>query len=112
MDTGRSRNGDARIAELPPSPVCADEWEQIVRELGLPPRQAKIVDLILRGLADKQIASELNLSFSTVRTYLERVFARLEVPDRIQLVLRIFFEHNKRAGVGNDHDRTNPDKPR
>jgi len=65
-------------------------WETIIGELGLSPQQARIVELILRGQQDKHIAAELNLSASTVRTYLTRIFLRTGVTDRVGLVLRVF----------------------
>ena len=48
--------------------------------------------IVLRGLAQgklyKEIASELGLSTSTVRTHLHNAYAKLEVVDRAQAVLR------------------------
>jgi DNA-binding NarL/FixJ family response regulator len=44
----------------------------------------------MQGRRDKQIAAELSLSPSTVRTHLRGVFARLDVQDRVELVLRVF----------------------
>jgi len=50
----------------------------------------RIVELILRGRQDKEIAEELGVSFSTVRTYLKRIFDRTEVNGRNGLILYIF----------------------
>ena len=66
------------------------ECAEVVRPLSLPPRQAGIVALILQGKRDKQIAALLGLRRTTVRTYLSRVFVRLGVADRMELVLCIF----------------------
>jgi len=63
------------------------EWSDIVRVLRLSPGQAKVVELILRGQKDKEIARQLKLRHSTVRTYLNRAFQRLGVTDRVGLVL-------------------------
>ncbi len=38
------------------------------------PRQRAVLDLALRGLTDKEIATDLGISVSTVRTYLERFY--------------------------------------
>jgi DNA-binding NarL/FixJ family response regulator len=65
------------------------EWRQAVRELGFSRQQARVIELVMRGKADKEIAAELSLSKHTVRTYLKRMFARLEVTDRNGLVLGI-----------------------
>lgn len=65
-------------------------WQRVANDLLLSPQQTRIVELILRGHQDKEIAAELSLSVPTVRTYLTRIFARTEVVDRMALVLRIF----------------------
>jgi DNA-binding CsgD family transcriptional regulator len=38
------------------------------------PRQAEILDLAILGMPDKEIASRLGLSVSTVRTHLEKFY--------------------------------------
>jgi len=75
-----------------PFPFDAVTWAQVVVTLTLPPQQARIIERILCGMGDKQIARDLNLSVPTVRTYLGRIFNRLGVGDRVQLILRIFAE--------------------
>ena len=42
----------------------------------LSPRQEQILSLIADGLTDKEIAAELGLRQRTVRTHLERFYAR------------------------------------
>ena len=44
------------------------------REATLSPREREVAQAVLRGLTDKQIARELGLSVSSVRTYLGRLF--------------------------------------
>lgn len=75
-----------------PFPFEAKVWDQLVELLELAPQQARIVERILRGMGDKQIARDLGLSVSTVRTYLSRIFVRIHVRDRVQLILRVFAE--------------------
>jgi DNA-binding NarL/FixJ family response regulator len=67
------------------SPLTADECRELVCTLGLSPQQARIVELILEGKKDKQIAVVLGLRRCTVRTYLGRIFIRLGVTDRMGL---------------------------
>ena len=71
------------------------EWKGLVRALDMSGRQAEIIELILQGKKDKQIAMEMGLSKHTVRTYLNRIFARMEVTDRLGLVLRVFAEYRE-----------------
>ena len=51
----------------------------------LSPREAAVAELAAKGLADKQIAQRLNVSFGTVRTHLDNAFAKLGVRNRTQL---------------------------
>ena len=67
----------------------ADGLDRAARSLGLSPRQAKVAALIFRSKKDKEIAAALRLSQHTVRTYINRIFIRLGVNDRVGLVLRI-----------------------
>jgi DNA-binding NarL/FixJ family response regulator len=71
-------------------PWTEREWERAVRALEMSPQQARIIELVVRGMGNKQIAAELGLSESTVKTYLARVFVRLNVADRMELALRVF----------------------
>src|SRR5689334_559335 len=51
----------------------------------LSPREAAVAGLAAKGLADKEIARRLNVSFATVRAHLDNAFAKLEVRNRTQL---------------------------
>ncbi|WP_432947870.1 response regulator transcription factor [Kribbella sp. CA-253562] len=53
----------------------------------LSPRELELVAAVLRGLSNEELAAELHLSLSTVKTYLSRIFAKLDVRDRTQLVI-------------------------
>jgi DNA-binding CsgD family transcriptional regulator len=54
---------------------------------GLTARQREVLGLLAEGKVHKQIASELGLSVSTVRTHLHGVYVKLGVADRAQAVL-------------------------
>jgi DNA-binding NarL/FixJ family response regulator len=77
------------VYALPPF-ISPDEWQHIVASLQLSPQQAKIISLILQGKQDKEIGRELALNRYTIRTYLRRVFDRVALEDRMELVLHIF----------------------
>jgi DNA-binding NarL/FixJ family response regulator len=87
---GRHRKTAAQSVAQLPSLLTPREWKQVVRIFGLPPQQARVVEQILLGKRDKQIAVELGLSTWTVRSHLTRTFVRLGVRDRSELLLRIF----------------------
>jgi DNA-binding CsgD family transcriptional regulator len=51
----------------------------------LSPREASVAGLAAKGLADKEIARRLNVTFATVRAHLDNAFAKLGVRNRTQL---------------------------
>jgi DNA-binding NarL/FixJ family response regulator len=53
----------------------------------LTPREEQVVALVAEGLGNKQIALELNLSQHTVKKYLFRIFEKLGISSRVELVL-------------------------
>lgn len=80
----------ARAPTVQPLPMSEAVWRRVAAELALSPQQRRIVELVLRAQRDKAIAETLGLSVPTVRTYLGRIFDRVGVADRMELVLRIF----------------------
>lgn len=50
-------------------------------------RETEVLGLIAQGMANKAIARRLGISEKTVKAHLTRVFAELEVSDRIQAAL-------------------------
>src|SRR5262249_14130847 len=56
--------------------------------LALSPRERGIVRLVAKGLPNKAIASVLEISAWTVATHLRRIFAKLEVNSRAEMVAR------------------------
>lgn len=53
----------------------------------LTPRQGQVVGLVAEGLSNRQIAFELGISEHTVKKYLFRIFDKLGVSTRVELVL-------------------------
>jgi len=76
--------------QLRPIPISQFEWAQVVAKLRLTPQQARIVELILRGGRDKQIAQILGLAVPTVRTHLREIFRNHDLSDRVELVIHCF----------------------
>lgn len=98
---------DKRSEPAPLRALTPQQWASVSSALRLSPRQRHIVELIMQGKQDKEIARELNIAFSTVRTQLARVFRRLAVSDRLELVLLICsqcLQACQGADVGNNDD--------
>ncbi|MER6300532.1 response regulator transcription factor [Kitasatospora sp. NPDC001539] len=53
----------------------------------LTPREAEVLALLGRGLSNAELAEELTLSESTVKTHVARIFAKLNLRDRAQAVV-------------------------
>ena len=89
--------GAARAVELKPSDLRTVMYDLPLSSSAERPRQvdpcpmsAREVDVLRRlaeGMVYKQIASELGLSTSTVRTHLHNVYGKLGAMDRAQAVL-------------------------
>jgi DNA-binding NarL/FixJ family response regulator len=60
----------------------------------LTPREQKVVSLVAEGLTNRQIADELNLSQHTVKNHLLRMFEKLEVSTRVELVFAALGHHD------------------
>lgn len=51
-------------------------------------REREVADQVVKGLSNKEIARELNITERTVKAHLGAIFRKLDIRDRIQLVLR------------------------
>jgi DNA-binding CsgD family transcriptional regulator len=57
-------------------------------ELDLPPYLRRVLALLGQGRGTAEISAELNITVATTRLYIKRLYARLGVSNRSQLVLR------------------------
>jgi DNA-binding NarL/FixJ family response regulator len=53
---------------------------------GLTPREAEILGLVAQGLTNPEIAEELVLSHHTIKTHINRIFAKTDSRDRAAAV--------------------------
>ena len=51
------------------------------------PRQREVADLVAAGMADKEIARRLGISYKTVRIHMNELFWKLGVRNRTMLAL-------------------------
>jgi len=56
-------------------------------EVLVTPREEQVVALVAEGLSNREIAQELALSEHTVKKYLFRIFEKLGISTRVELVL-------------------------
>lgn len=65
-----------------------DDERELERRLDattLSPRERELAKLVVRGASTKEIASAMELTEATVRTYVKRVLAKVGVRSRLQL---------------------------
>lgn len=72
--------------------TCA-HLSRISTNTRLSPREREITHLIIKGLPNKTIAVVLNISRWTVGTYVKRIFAKLNVNTRAELVAKVLQEN-------------------
>jgi DNA-binding NarL/FixJ family response regulator len=68
------------------APAAAAKLAETVTRVQLTPRELSALRLLADGKANKEIASELDISERTVKTHLEHLFAKLGVTSRTEAV--------------------------
>jgi DNA-binding NarL/FixJ family response regulator len=64
-----------------PDPAARDRLEQLTA------RELEVLDLVAHGLSNSEIAGQFVLSEATVKTHVGRILAKLELRDRVQIVV-------------------------
>ena len=72
--------------EVLPPPIAGALAHRLTRK-DLTAREIEVLKLIVRGLSNKEIAAELNISGRTVKFHLAGIFEKLKVLDRTQAAI-------------------------
>jgi DNA-binding CsgD family transcriptional regulator len=97
---GRCLSYSARMRHEPRKSGI-EEVSEALHKAPLTPRERDVVALLMSGASTRQIASETHLTVGTVHTYLKRIYPKLGVRARVELVARM----NGTDGLmfGHDH---------
>ena len=79
--------GEAPLAPRAAAALLADRRSRAAAQVELSPRERDVLQLVLDGLANKQIARRLGISEKTVKGHLTNLFQRIGVSDRTQAAL-------------------------
>lgn len=70
--------------QVPVAPVQAPA----VGDAGLGAREQQVLQHVINGLSQKEIAKELGISVSTVNTYIQRIYEKLHVRSRSAIIAK------------------------
>jgi DNA-binding CsgD family transcriptional regulator len=68
-----------------------------IKEMDLSPREQEVLDLVVRGQNNKEIAKELFISNHTVKNHVTKIFQKLGVSDRAHAISKVY-RHKYKSG--------------
>ncbi len=92
----RGSTGSATQRASPPlgsSLLSGDVWTQLRDTLKLSDRELQIVQGIFEDQKQETIAYALGISPHSVNTYIQRIYTKLHIGSRPQLILRVMSEY-------------------
>ena len=72
-----------------------DEPQVFVRDEELTDAEWRVAEAVARGLSNKEIAAELNLSLRTIEGHISRILDKKDLSNRVELALHIASERKK-----------------
>ena len=72
-----------------------DAPQDFVRDEDLTDAEWRVAEAVARGLSNKEIASELNLSLRTIEGHISRILDKKDLNNRVELALHVAAERKK-----------------
>ena len=73
------------------APATFEVNRAAIRSLGLTPREHDILQRLASGQSNKELARALSISPNTIKTHLARLYAKLQVRNRIEAIEKARF---------------------
>lgn len=86
LDDGDGAPSDSRDAQVGAAHLFGCSWRTLADQLGLSAREGETVEAIFDGLGEKEMASRMGISMHTVRTHMKRLYRKVGVHSRGQLL--------------------------
>src|SRR5262249_50353285 len=90
LDIGREAQGGVAVVMEHENVRCVMVVKAPIGCHALSPREQQIARLVAEGGTNRMIARTLDISLWTVSTHIRRVFAKLDVRSRAEMVARLF----------------------
>lgn len=107
----RAAQGKPRINDLPSARLSDDAWCSIADSMGMSFRQLQVVRGVFDGSDEPSIGRDLGLSAHTVHAHLNRLYKKVSVKSRCELVVRVFMAYLARASVRGARPRKRTARP-
>jgi DNA-binding NarL/FixJ family response regulator len=75
-------------ADSTPASMPLQERQEPLLRKPLTPREAEVLQLMVQGDTNREIARHLSVAVNTVKNHVQRIIAKLEVSDRTQAAVR------------------------
>lgn len=93
-NTARQRNSvGSKVGRPPSSHLNAREWRSVMRSLELSDRQLQVVRCLFDGLNEPAIAEKLDVSAHTIHAHLNRLYKKICVKSRCEVIVRVFLAY-------------------
>ena len=70
------------ISSALPEPRAPIEWQEKLSQ-----REQQVAEMVATGISNREVAEQLHITVRTVKEHLTSIFAKLDIHDRLQLIL-------------------------
>jgi len=82
------RNGRTEMVSGSTVLLSDQHWSYLQKRYQMTPRELQIAQHVCRGLSNEQIADNLNIKHSTVKTHIRNLYRKIWVRNKISMFLR------------------------